>query len=313
MKIWYAPYELYPLNHLNRFKKNSRRGFLIKIQNKNIKEGYADCHPIAEFGDEDVAVLLQRLALKKWTPLLKRSIHFAKVDGQAREEKKNLFSYQKIKSHYTCSDVRILNAKKLEQLIELGFSTVKIKVGRDVRLETHYLNRIPLKIRTLLRWRFDANGGGGEPFLKMLDENYREITDFIEDPMPFNKKKWHHLGSTYSMACAFDHPTGTRGKADFRGIRILKPAREIVSPRKKDVITNSMDHPVGQSFAYWTAQSVVKKFKMQPCDYGLQTAHLFKSNAFFEQIKTSSAHFKVSDGWGVGFDSLLKREKWLPL
>ncbi|MCC6138256.1 MAG: hypothetical protein IT287_06465, partial [Bdellovibrionaceae bacterium] len=223
---------------------------------------------------------------------------------------------QKVKSHYTCSDIKTLNAKKIESVLALGFSTIKVKIGSDVKLETHILNGLAPKVRASLRWRFDANCGDGEQFLKLLAEDFFEHIDFIEDPIPFQQKKWSELSKKYSIACAFDRPIGTKkqigpkAQSDFRGIRVLKPAREAVSPRRVDILTNSMDHPVGQSFAVWAAQTAIKKFHKQPHDYGLQTAHLFTTNAFFEQIQTSTAHFKPSDGYGIGFDDLLEKMPW---
>lgn len=311
MKIWYAPYVLNPLSALNRFQTKERHGFLIKFQNKEIDAGYADCLPIAEFGDGSVEVLLKKLRAKKYTPLLKRSLHLAKVDGKARSEKKSLFSAQKIKSHYTCSDIQSLNSKKIDSLVERGFTTIKVKVGSNPQIEAVILNKISAESRMKLRWRFDANCGAGDQFLKNLDENFRAQTDFIEDPLPFQLKRWTELSEKFDVQCAYDRPIGSKKVTGFRGIRVLKPAREAVMPRKVDIITNSMDHPVGQSFALWAAQTAVSKFHGQTRDYGLQTAHLFKSNPFFEEIKTDTPYFRVSDGYGVGFNDLLERQEWL--
>lgn len=313
MKIWYSPYELFPLGALNRFQKNPRRGFLIKIQTRVLAAGYADCHPLMEFGDGSVELLIKRLEARKPTPLLKRALHLAKIDGAAREEKRSLLTSQKVKSHYTCSDLKTLTSSKIEKIIEQGFSTVKVKVGSDVQLETHVLNGLPTSLREALRWRFDANCGDGEQFLKLLSTDFLQRTDFIEDPLPYKIKKWLELSKKYSIKCAFDRPVGAKKLNEYPGIRVLKPAREPVAPRRVDILTNSMDHPVGQSFALWAAQTAIKKFNTQPQDYGLQTAHLFKMNSFFEHIQTNTAYFRPSDGYGVGFDDLLEKMPWQSL
>lgn len=313
MKIWYAPYTLQPLSTLNRFRNNVRSGFLIKIQNKDISAGYADVHPIAEFGDGSVDLLLKKMKSKKLTPLLKRAIHLAKVDGKAREEKKSLFIKTPVKSHYTCTNVASIHQKLIADILERGFTTIKVKVGGDVLLEARAINKLPESIKSSLRWRFDANCGEGDTFLKNLDESFFSNIDFIEDPIPFKLKSWLAITNDYGVACAFDKPIGTKKQNEFRGIRVLKPAREAIMPRKVDVITNSMDHPVGQSFAVWAAQTAIQKFQGQTRDYGLQTSHLFSSNPFFEEIKTDTAFFKVSDGYGIGFNELLEGQEWQSL
>jgi o-succinylbenzoate synthase len=312
MRIWYSPYELYPIKVLNRFQQTGRIGFLLKIQTKDIAAGYADCHPIAEFGDGNSKILLEKLRAKKWTPLLKRSIHLAEVDGKAREEQKSLFlSDVPIRSHFTCSDIADIHAENIVHWKEQGFLTVKLKVGRNIDLETTVLNRLANSVRDSVRWRFDVNGGDGKKFLKLLRQDFSPQIDFLEDPMPFNAQEWQRWSAEHDVRFAFDHPIGASKRSIFKGIRVLKPAREGIMPRKVDVITNSMDHPVGQSFAYWAAQTAVKKFRGQTTDYGLQTNHLFKRNVFFDEIKPKGIFFSPSAGYGVGFNELLESVTWL--
>lgn len=313
MKLWYSPYKLQPLSNLNRFRNNERVGFLIKVQTRDVEAGYADVHPIAEFGDGSADQLLKKLKSKNVTPLVKRAIHLAKVDGQAREEEKSLFVKTPVKSHYTCADVATVSKKLIENILLRGFTTIKVKVGGSVQIEADVLNKLPESIISSIRWRFDANSGKGDVFLKKLNESFFANIDFIEDPIPFKLKAWANITEGFGISCAFDQPIGRKKPNEFRGIRILKPAREAVMPRKVDVITNCMDHPVGQSFAVWAAQTANKKFQEQTRDYGLQTAHLFASNSFFDEIKTDSAFFKVSDGYGIGFNDLLERQAWQTL
>lgn len=316
MKLWYFPYELYPHRDVNRLSSGRlssgrREGFLVRVQTATIEAGYADCHPLVEFGDGNRETLLKRLKEKKLTPLLKRALHLAKVDGKAREEKKSLFNPDiKVRSHYTCTDAKDLTASVLENLYAQGFRTIKVKVGRDIERETLVINR--LHMGTQLRWRFDLNAGDGKTFLKRLDPEIFTRLDFIEDPMPYNKKKWEELSARFGVAFAFDHPIGA-GRAVYPGIRVLKPAREAVMPRQVDVLTSSMDHALGQSFAFWCAQTAVKKFRVQKWDYGLQTDHLFQSNPFFDEIRPKGAYFSPSIGYGIGFNDLLERCEWIPV
>ncbi|MCB9072805.1 MAG: hypothetical protein H6623_04220 [Bdellovibrionaceae bacterium] len=314
MKIWYSPYELFPIHTINRFSPRDHIGFLIKIQNKHIEAGYADCRPIVEFGDGHFKVLLQRLREKKWTPLLKRAVHLAQIDGKARMEKRSLFFPDiKVRSHFTCTNIEKLRSQHIEALVESGFKSIKVKVGKNIDLETTILNRLPDSVRQSLRWRFDANAGDGEQFLTKLSPDFFPITDFFEDPTRYNLKKWQALSTRYHMKFAFDHPQGATSLSQYPGIHVLKPAREAIMPRKIDVITSAMDHPVGQSFAFWAAQTAVKKFRRQSTDYGLQTDHLFRENPFFKAIRPQGSFFQYDDGYGVGFNELLESVTWLSL
>lgn len=312
MKIWISPYELFPLASLNRFQQKTRKGFLLKIQTSSLEAGYADCHPLVEFGDDTVEALLKKVRSQKKSSLFERSIALAKIDGRAREEKRSLFSKTPIKSHYTCSDIRKLSTKSVEQWMERGFTTVKLKVGKNPKAESLHLQS--QHSRSLpIRFRFDANSGTGDQFLSGLDDDYLEKTEFIEDPLPFDLKKWSALSKAFSVACAFDAPKRAKTDQVYKGIRIIKPVRQSLTPKKSDVITNSMDHPVGQSFAFLAAQKAVDKWGKQPKDFGLITAHLFKSNPFFKEIATSSPYFKASEGYGIGFNQLLEGQKWISL
>jgi O-succinylbenzoate synthase len=315
-QLWIAPYELSALQPLNRHRISARKGFLIKIQSADIEQGYADCHPLREFGDKSVEEYVSELRSRKIsTHLLKKSISFAKQDGRAREEKRRLFSELPVKSHYTCTAVQLMKAATVERCLKQGFTTIKVKVGVDPEAEARQLSRLPLGLFSQVRWRFDANSQGGELFLKALPQEHLEFIDFIEDPCRFGASRWKAIERKYGVSCAFDRPEGKAASyKHFSGVRVIKPARDDVRARSRDVITNCMDHPVGQSMAFWTAQHAVSRWAKQKMDYGLQTHHLFKTDAFFAQIKTDGPYFKTSDdGYGVGFTQSLKRIKWQSL
>ena len=316
LKIWISPYKLWPFQSLNRYSLNAREGFLIKIQTADLEAGYADCHPLREFGDKSVEECLLELRSGQIdTPLLKKSLYFAKKEGRAREEKRRLFSDIPIKSHYTCTDLNGLTSARLETCLRRGFTTVKVKIGKKPREEARQIHQLDWDIFSQFRWRFDANSKGGDLFLKNLRSEYLEFIDFIEDPTSFRKDEWEKLGKKYGVLCAFDRPEGTTASAkDVSGIRVVKPARDMIRARARDVITNCMDHPLGQSMAFWTAQHAVARWTRQTTDYGLQTDHLFKRDSFFAQIHTLGPYFKASeDGYGAGFSTSLKRLKWQSL
>jgi len=120
-KLWYAPYELQALEPLNRHQVRVRRGFLVKIQTRHVEQGFADCHPLAEFGDGGVEDYLQELKRGKVTsPLLQKTLRLALYDGRAREEKRRLISPALLKSHYTCTHVHVLTTALIKHVHEIG-------------------------------------------------------------------------------------------------------------------------------------------------------------------------------------------------
>lgn len=307
MKLWIAPYGA----------SKQSDGFLIKFQSDDFRAGYADCRPWPVFQDPTVEQHIELLKNRKLIALLKRSIFFAHIDGVAREEKRSLWPKQvRLRSHYTLLDLAHLSSDDLLQKIrEQGFRTLKLKVGRDLAKE------IPLCLRLAeknwFRLRLDFNGIDAEPFLKKMSSLFLSQVDLVEDPGVFNQTQWQRLESKYGIKTALDQAMGLNTKSAMEGkarfAKIIKPARESQFARAQDVITNSLDHPVGQAFAALQAQHCVERLGQQTRDYGLQSAHLFEPNSYFAQMSTDTAYFQAIPGTGIGFDDLLEREPWIAI
>jgi len=291
----------------NRRNNGRIEGFLIRLQTKDFRAGYADCLPWSIFGDESRQKLIARLKEGKLNELLLRSLYYATLDGLAREKRVSLFDKTEVRSHYTCSDLNELTPKFLERLEERGFSTIKVKVGGDPVKESRWLSEIP----SVFRLRLDFNGAGGSEFLRRSRSQLLERIEYVEDPAPFSARAWHLLEKKYDIVIACDEPPAK--PALYAGVRVIKPARTSQRLRRRDVLTNSMDHPVGQSFAFWEAQQYVRGWGGQRKDFGLKTAHLLKPNAFTAEIFDESPYFTFSDGYGIGFDKLLEKQKWINL
>jgi hypothetical protein len=304
MKIWIAPYGV------------SRKpdGFLIKLQSQDFRAGYADCRPWAIFNDATVEQHIQLLQNRKLNGLLKRSVFFAHIDGVAREEKRSLWpKHVRMRSHFTMLDLAQLSSEDSLQIIrEQGFRTLKLKVGRDIAKE------IPLCLRLAeknwFRLRLDFNGVDAEPFLQKMSSLFLSQIDLIEDPGVFDETQWQRLESKYGIKAALDQAASVEKKSSSEAknqfAKIIKPARENQLARAQDVITNSLDHPVGQAFAALQAQHSVDRLGKQTRDYGLQSAHLFEANSYFSEMATNTAYFQAIPGTGIGFDDVLVREPW---
>ncbi len=314
MKIWIALYKLWSHKPLNRTETAAPgEGFLIKLQTKEFRAGYADCRPWALFGDKPVDQQVQLLKQKQLSPILKRSVFFAHIDGMARERNKTLWtSFLKIRSHYTVSDFTDLrDMDLLSKLREQGYRTLKIKLGRDLDAEAGACNTVAEK--NWFHFRLDFNGQGGDHFLSRLSPLFLSQVDFCEDPEPYQEREWQLLEKKFSVRCAVDQPPLVDRKFLEKRLRVIKPARQNQLARRQDVITNSMDHPVGQSFAALQAQESLLRFEKQFTDYGLKTDHLFKTNEYFDRLRTDTCVFKPDMQTGIGFDDLLERETWIPL
>ncbi len=304
MKLWIAPYGV----------DKKLDGFLIKLQSQDFAAGYADCRPWPVFNDASVEQHIQLLQNRKLNALLKRSVFFAHVDGVARAERRSLWpKHVRLRSHFTLLDVAHLSSDDvLQKIREQGFRTLKLKVGRD------FTKEIPLCLRLAeknwFRLRLDFNGVNAEPFLKKMSSLFLSQIDLIEDPGVFNETQWLMLETKYGIKTALDQAMGADTKsareAKSRFAKIIKPARENHFARAQDVITNSLDHPVGQAFAALQAQYSVQRLGQQTRDYGLQSAHLFEANSYFSQMSTDTAYFQAIPGTGIGFDDLLEREPW---
>ncbi len=308
MKIWISSYKDSQLSQGH--KPQQTVGFLIKIQSKEFRAGYADCRPWPVFNDASVVDHVELLKNRKLNALLKRSVFFAHLDGVAREEKRSLWPENvRLRSHFTVFDLQQLKDEELLQsVLQQGYRTLKLKVGRDLQKEIPVC--LWLAEKNWFRVRLDFNGLDAEPFLKQMSSLFLSQVDFIEDPGAFDVSRWRTLESQYGIQTALDQVAHTKNAQTQSFSKIIKPARENNLARSQDVITNSLDHPVGQAFAALQAQKSVERLGRQTRDYGLQSAHLFLPNAYFKQMSTKTSHFQSIPGTGIGFDDLLEREQW---
>jgi O-succinylbenzoate synthase len=249
-----------------------RHGALIRVGS-----GFADVHPWPELGDAPLDEQLARLARGETTPLTKRSLELARIDGEARERGVSLFHGLTIPlSHWPGADP------------PPEFDTAKIK----------NIDRIPDRVR--LRIDFNARLRP-EEFLLIAEGLPRERIDFVEDPCPYDGATWTALGEQSGLRLALDRFVAEDGV----DVLIVKPAiEEIPRTEKEMIITSYMDHPVGQfGAAYFAALHPAPR-----C--GLFTHVLYDKNAFSERIRSEGARLLAPEGTGVGFDDLLQRLPW---
>lgn len=300
MKIWMHPYSLQPQEP----KLKPRTGALLRVEWAQGQVGYSDLHPWPEFGEPALDQHLKSLVELKFTPLAEKSMEFNYQDREYRLQKRNAFLGLVLpRSHRLVFDLEALDEKQLQEWAKQGFSHIKVKMGRNLKVETEIF--VHMAFSTTLMWRVDFNGRIKESeFLTwwgQLDGTVKRRIDFVEDPLDNADLK-------------IEGPWANDWKKQSRAqIRIVKPAREMDADfptYSRVVFTHSMDHSLGQACSAWMAARYYMRHpkRMEVC--GLAATDFFKPDAFSEAWCCEGPRMKPTDGTGFGFDELLHGLKW---
>lgn len=304
------------------------RGFLNSISNRRefegaliqIDGGYGCIHPWPELGDPTLDKCLADLAGERRWPIVRRAVRCAEFDRTAREFENSLFEEMEVpKSHATLAKGDVA---EIALAVEAGFTTIKLKTGRDLTKETSFLEDMATEYPALM-WRLDFNEslepGQAAEFLIGLTQKTRAAIDFIEDPCPYSESAWKELWRTTRVKLAVDREAAPLSSA--AQVMVIKPAidepfllgESAISHSQRVVMTSYMDHPVGQAFAAWEAARLELQFPGLVGLCGLQTHHLFEPNEFSEALGPWTPDFKIPDGLGLGFGDLLDAQPWTRL
>jgi O-succinylbenzoate synthase len=249
----------------------------------------------------------------------------ARLDGQARAEKQNLFMGLSLPTnHWLHPDLASLDARDLAAAARSGFPSVKTKAGRDWAAEARCLQRLAGEWPTDLRLRLDFNASFSfEEFFgawKRLPDAVRRLVEFVEDPCPWDAEHWARLRDA-GAPLAFDRPCAEPAstRAQFDAL-VLKPAAQDVIPLVAKhpgaslVVTSYLDHPVGQAGAAVMASRIASgadRSRLLAC--GLLSQTVYERSDFAAAIPVVGGRFMPPEGTGIGFDSLLAALEWLPL
>ena len=304
------------------------RGFLNSISNRSsfegaliqIDGGYGCIHPWPELGDPTLEKCLADLAGARRWPIVRRAIRCAEYDRTARSFENSLFEEMEVPaSHATLAKA---DAAEVARAVEAGFTTVKLKAGRDLSAEMKFLEAMATEFPAL-SWRLDFNESltpeEATEFLLALGGKARASIDFVEDPCPFSETSWAELRRKTCVKLAVDREATPLSAA--AQVMVIKPAVDepfllgeaAIAHSQRVVMTSYMDHPVGQTFAAWEAARLELQFPGLVGICGLQTHHLFEPEEFAEALGPWSPAFKVPDGLGLGFDDLLASQPWTRL
>lgn len=322
MRIWTAPYTLSSKTDSGLGVGAAvRMGALLKIENRQGGFGYADLHPWPELGDANLREHLSALRDGKPLSLGARSLALAELDWNARVQRKNAFEGLRVpSSHRLIGSVAVISRDFLTQAATDGFTTLKIKIGRDVSAETRALQAHAGELAKF-RLRLDANGAFSMMsflgFLKNLPSELLSALEFIEDPVPLSA--WSVVASSTTVPLAIDRVVDPGG---------LKAGWIIVKPAVQDVeialawakgngvrvcFTSYLDHPIGQASAALIAAQTFAREPELVGICGLNSHLAFEPNEFSEMLGSSGPEFTPPQGTGIGFDEVLEKQDWRPL
>jgi O-succinylbenzoate synthase len=322
VKIRAHHYTLQPGSDPWRAAHSPRSGALIEVTFDDETTGYADIHPWAEFGHAPLEEQLASLATDHPTPLANLALRHARTDAAARRAAVSLFDgLPEVGSHALFTDWIKAPRSAFEQCAAEGYTAAKLKIGQDPEREAEALNNLA---DIALRWRLDANASLTDipslaVFLDWLTPPIRDKIEFLEDPFSYDPRAWSAACEQIKINLAVDWEL-PKAPPPWPGAQILviKPASQDAFPLAltathagmEMVVTHSMDHPLGQSVALWTAM----RLRQRHCDLvregGLQAVGLYQPDEFAAEIKTKGPRAIPPQGTGFGFDGLLAKLPW---
>ena len=321
MKIFTHLYTLQPGTEPTRAARRPRTGTLLRVEYDDGATGFADLHPLTEFGHAPLDEQLTSLSENRPTPLAQLSLQHARTDAAARRAGLSLFDgLPDVRSHALFTDWSHAQRSVFERCIEDGYAAVKLKIGPDPEREANAINRLA---DLPLQWRLDANASSGtESFLQRLEPQMRAKIEFLEDPCSYNAEVWTTLAAREKFPLALDWELPDTA-APWPGAQILviKPASQDAFPLAltaeqagmKIVVTHSMDHPLGQAVALWTTKQLRQHYGKAVLDGGLQAIGLYAPDQFTAQIRCEGPQTIPPPGTGYGFDEQLSSIDWQTL
>lgn len=302
----------------------SRQGALLRVQFDDGLIGYADCHPWKELGAAPLEEQLRALAQNNHTPLIKRSLYFARLDAEARAKGVSLFKGLAIPaSHWLVPNLTHCNFADVEAAIQRGFPALKIKIDEHIAEELPRLERLLATLPPQIKLRLDFNQKLSSDAFKgafKAISRWHDRVEFYEDPFAFESSAWEEMqGRGAHLACD-QHATKAIALPHVAKVLVLKPAVQAEDPflhllgtPQRVVITSCLDHPVGQLAAAYVAAECNRRVAGRMLTCGLMSHHAYQPNEFSAQLQAKGPVLQPPSGTGFGFDDLLKRQQWKSL
>ena len=301
----------------------ARKGAILKVVWDEEKIGFADLHPWPEFGDLELEEHLALLRQMKLTNLAEQAIWLASIDAKGRQEKRNIYDNQLLlKNNALLLRINPATVELLDPLAKAGFARVKVKVGIEPEDEIEMINRAALTHNMKIRMDFNSRltWNSFEKYVNALTPQAKRQIEYFEDPFPYDAEMWKLARTIIPLAIDWELkkiPIEQEApvEADFL---IIKPTHDDVNARvdqcvkwkKKMVVTSHMGHPLGVLQCAYVAQDLAKRFPDMMLDPGCLTFDVFEPNEFSSLLNIQGPFIKKVGGWGIGFDFILKSQKW---
>lgn len=322
--IFYSPYQLTSRQSLNaKVQGAGRDGVLLMVRWNDGLVGFADLHPWAELGDQNLDEQLRILREGKLTALSHSSLWLARRDAEARFAERNLLPEKaELKNNALLSSVMDIDGDHLNALKLQGFDTIKLKLGRDLKQELHQLRHFQ---GTSFKLRLDFNNVLDEntyaDFMASVPEGIRKQIEYVEDPFSYEAKSWSKVRHFAPLAIDQELSQVLHHSDPAFDVVILKPAKTDVAEAVhfaqkhncKVAVTSYMDHPVGVIHAAAVAAELRHEYGDLVLQSGCLTHTAFAEDDFSKQIQTEGALIFPVVGDGVGFDDILEALPWQKL
>ncbi|WP_413559815.1 o-succinylbenzoate synthase MenC [Bdellovibrio sp. HCB209] len=326
IKLSYYEYTITPFTTLNAVSAGlPRRGALFKVEWPQDFVGYGDLHPWPELGDQSLDDQIAAIKKGRITPQMEQTIWLARKDAVLRKKGKTILTAgEKVRNNYLVSNSAEIVPGFLDDLKRQSFSTIKLKVGRDLAQEAAAITRIAA---AGFKIRLDFNGTGSwqtfEKFFAGLTAQEKVWIEYVEDPFPYDADSWADAKKLVKVAVDAPYEKvdwDNLTKAPF-DIVIIKPAKMDVDKAierckkfgLKAAVTSYMDHPVGSIGALAVAMECKELYPAIMLDAGCLTYRSYRMDEFAAAINTSGPYLSNVKGSGIGFDQQLKELPWQKL
>lgn len=319
MKAAYALYELEADHSLSVTSPAlKRKGALLKLDFDSNLIGYADCHPWPELGDLTLEQQLSNLSQGELTPLTRCALELAFLDAKNRIQGKNIFVHCNVpRSHFLITNIFNWTPHHIQQIIQQGYTHIKLKLGRHIDHEIEYL--YSLFLHTPLKLRLDFNENLVPDILRYFLKEIQSLKnsiDFIEDPFPFDPQEWALFQREgWTLACDRKVEEATY-QPQAAKVLIIKPMLQPFKEWQKRntlqtrIVTSYLGHPIEQTAAAYVAAQIDPFGSFV---HGLLSHHAYQPTCFSQYLNWHSPCFIFPPGLGFGFDQELVQLEWIPL
>lgn len=306
-----------------------RASLLLRLRFDDGLVGHAGLFAWPSLGDPPLRTVAFSLRDGEPHALAARAIETARADGEARAAGRSCFEGLEVpRSHALLTSLDATGLRRAPGLLEAGFDTLKIKIGRDPEEEARYLAAL-VEAHPSLGLRLDANGRfeaeGFDRWWAGLAAPTRAAVELVEDPCPFDPERWSNLSAPLAWdrgceALPERHDELVRAGLELSAI-VVKPALQAADPLADlaaklgigVVVTSYLGPALEAAAAAWTAGRLLRAHPDTIRTCGLCSHTAYEPDAWSSELAVKDARLVPPSGTGLGFDGLLATTKWREL